>query len=135
MRFLQPDEREGKIRARIESIVRSELLQFERTVVLKTADEAWRNHLYAMDQLRDSISYRAFSQNDPRIEFKREGSRMFTGMLEDVRGQVTEYVFKARLSPTPPPMPRPPMSQRPPGAGPMITGGITGPGMGGGQMM
>ena len=134
MRFLQPEEREGKVRARIESIVRSELLQFERTVVLKTADEAWRNHLYAMDQLRDSISYRAFSQNDPRIEFKREGSRMFTGMLEDVRGQVTEYVFKARLTPAPPPMPRP-MSQRPPGAGPMITGGISGPGIGGGQMM
>ncbi|MFZ4574526.1 MAG: preprotein translocase subunit SecA [Phycisphaerales bacterium] len=131
MRHVQPYEREDKIRARVESILRSELLQFERTVVLKTADDSWRNHLYAMDQLRDSINYRAFSQSDPRIEYKREGSRMFNDMLQEIRGQVTEYVFKAKLTPAPPPQMARAMPPRAPAAGPMISGGITGPGLGG----
>lgn len=136
MRYMQQDEREGRIRARVESVLRSELLQFERMVVLKTADDAWRNHLHAMDQLRDSINYRAFSQNDPRIEYKREGSRMFTDMLEDVRGHVTQYVFKARIQPAPPPQmqQRPPMQQAPRPAGAPMMGNITGPGIDGPMM-
>jgi preprotein translocase subunit SecA len=51
---------------------------FERTILLDTLDQRWKDHLYAMDQLRDAINFRAFSQQDPRIEYKREGSHMFT---------------------------------------------------------
>jgi preprotein translocase subunit SecA len=121
MRHLQPEEREPAIRARIESVLRSELLQFERTVVLKTSDESWKGHLYAMDQLRDSITYRSFSQKDPRIEYKSEGSHMFASMLESVRADVTRYIFKARLTPQ---MPQPTRQAIPPrmmGAAPGLT--------------
>ncbi|MEO1130128.1 MAG: hypothetical protein AAFX05_10550, partial [Planctomycetota bacterium] len=99
MRRLKGEDRENAIRARIEGILRSELVWFEQTVLLQVLDPLWKDHLYAMDQLRDAIGYRAFSQQDPRIEYKREGARLYKEMLERVRDQVTEYVFKARIMP------------------------------------
>ena len=99
MRWLEPDRREDAIRARVESILRAELLELERAILLETFDNTWREHLYEMDQLNDSIRFRAFSQQDPRIAFKKEGSRIFTEMLSNIRGRVTDVVFKARISP------------------------------------
>src|SRR5690606_2514580 len=52
MRFLEGEDRENAIRARVENIPRAELLQFERTVLLETLDQSWKDHLYGMDQLR-----------------------------------------------------------------------------------
>ncbi len=132
MRHLQGEERENAIRARIENILRPELLQFERSILLETLDSAWKDHLYAMDQLRDSISFRAFSQQDPRIEYKKEGSALFQTMLENVRSRVTEYIFKARIQlPGAAPGVRPVAPARPPmpAPAPMMTSGIIGPGI------
>jgi len=128
MRYLEGQERSDAIRSRIENILRAELLHLERTILLDTLDQTWKDHLYAMDQLRDSISYRAYSQQDPRIEYKREGSRMFHQMLETVRDQVTDYVFKARLTPAPPQAQRqaapfPPAARPPAAARPVRAGG------------
>ena len=136
MRWLEGEERLNAVRSRVENILRSELLDFERTIVLETLDTAWRDHLYAMDQLRDSISFRAFSQQDPRIEYKREGSHLFRGMLQNVQDKVTDYVFKAKLTPNvaPRPMPRPAPMAAPMDAagGPPAAGGLAGGGAGGG---
>ncbi|GAB4385766.1 MAG: hypothetical protein Kow0022_12890 [Phycisphaerales bacterium] len=145
MRYLDPEERDDAIRARVENLLRTEQLHFERTILLETLDSAWREHLYNMDQLRDGISFRAFSQQDPRIAYKREGARLFNEMMETVRDRVTDYVFKARIRPTLPegmaaprpggPAPQVPPAQRPsprPAApllgGGVFGGGITGPG-------
>ena len=62
---------------KVASVLRSELTQFERWVLLQIVDQAWKDHLYAIDQLKESIGLRSFSQRDPRIEFKREGARLF----------------------------------------------------------
>ncbi|MBI1189961.1 MAG: preprotein translocase subunit SecA [Tepidisphaera sp.] len=105
-KYLEGKERQNAIRAMIENILRAELLQFERAILIQTFDNEWEDHLYAMDQLRDTINFRAVSQNDPRIEYKKEGSYQFQVMMETVRAKVTEFVFRAKLSP-PPPMPRP----------------------------
>ena len=137
MRHLPEDERPDKIRAKVENILRPELLQLERGMLLETLDTAWKDHLYAMDQLRDSINFRAFSQQDPRIEYKKEGSHLFNGMMESVRARVTEYVFKARIS-LPgmggPPRPMATPMPRPAAAPVMAPGGasIIGPGIDGG---
>jgi preprotein translocase subunit SecA len=130
MRYLEGQERVDAIRARMENMLRSELLYFERSILLETLDGSWKDHLYAMDQLRDSISFRAFSQNDPRIEYKKEGSHMFAGMLKTVRERVTEYVFKAKINPVPAPRPAPAPQRPPMGGGGMMTSGIVGPGLG-----
>ena len=159
LRHLRGEERTNAIRAAIENLRRPELLRFERTVLLDTLDNLWRDHLYAMDQLRDTINFRAFSQNDPRIEYKREGSQLFKEMLETARLRVTELIFRVNAQPTfgppgmmagsggmgggmggggaggggMPPPPRPPAPRPAPAvAGGMITGGlggIQGPGL------
>ncbi|MFO0830786.1 MAG: preprotein translocase subunit SecA [Phycisphaerales bacterium] len=150
MRFLHGQEREEAIRARIENIRRPELLHFERTILLEVLDGLWKDHLYAMDQLRDTINFRAFSQNDPRIEYKREGSHMFHAVLQNCKSRVSELIFRARIGPAgggggprtaprpvaPPlgPRPAPPASNGGAGAGGggsggMYSMGITGPGL------
>ena len=137
MKRLKDEERDHAVRSRVEGFLRSELLQFERYVLLEVLDNAWKDHLYAMDQLSGAIGFRAFSQQDPRIEYKREGSRLYKEMLAKVRDRVAEYVFKMRLRPhipapapaqaAPPPRPG---AARPPAA--MINlggaGTISGPG-------
>ena len=135
MRFLEPDERPDAIRSRVENLLRAELLYLERTILLEVLDTSWKDHLYAMDQLRDSIGFRSFSQQDPRIEYKREGSRLFRQMDQSVRDKVTDYIFKARINPgagvgaVPGARPAPPpRSPAPAGLG--LGGSISGPGLG-----
>jgi len=96
MRYLEEDEREDAIRARVETLARPELVRFEQMVLIETLDSSWRDHLYEMDKLRDTIGFRAIAQTDPKIEYKREGQRMFQGMMREIRERVTGYIFKAR---------------------------------------
>ena len=96
---------EALVEERIRGVLRTELTQFERWVLLQIVDQAWKDHLYAVDQLRESIGFRSFSQRDPRIEFKREAARLFEEMESGIRDKVTDLVFKGRLMPqvAPPP--------------------------------
>jgi preprotein translocase subunit SecA len=121
LRYLDATDRPHAIRSFVENILRSEMLRFERTITLDVMDDHWKTHLYAMDQLQSTIGFRAFSQNDPRIEFKREGSHMFTATLQEIKDRVTDYVFKAELTP----QAAPPQGMRPPGTPGM--GGAFGP--------
>jgi len=114
MRYLDEDDREPAIRARVETLSRPELIQFEQMVLIQTLDTSWKDHLYSMDQLRDTIGFRAIAQTDPKIEYKREGQRMFQGMMREIREQVTGYIFKARLA-APPPRPVAPRPAAPAG--------------------
>ena len=131
---LQGEDRKEQVRARIEGLLRAELVQFERFVLLEVFDPAWKDHLYQMDQLRDTIGFRAFSQQDPRIEYKREGARMYQALLETMRDRITEYLFRLRVVPqmTPPGAPAgpAPAQRQPVGAG--NTGGAVGGAGGGG---
>ncbi|MFN9132430.1 MAG: preprotein translocase subunit SecA [Phycisphaerales bacterium] len=99
LRRLKGQELADAVRARVESVLREELVFFERTMLLEILDGIWKDHLYSMDQLKDGISLRAYSQQDPRIEFKREGSRMFNDMMQTVRERITDFVFKYRVPP------------------------------------
>jgi preprotein translocase subunit SecA len=99
LKRLRGKTRDNAVRARVESILRAELVMFEQTVMLQTIDPMWKDHLYDMERLRSSISYRAFSQKDPKIEFKREGARLFTEFKDSMRERVTEFVFNAQIQP------------------------------------
>ncbi len=96
---LSGDDREHAVRSNVETVLRYELLMLDRTLLLNTFDTSWKEHLYNVDQLRGSIGFRSFAQQDYRIEFKREGSRLFGEMEETVRDRVTDHVFKMKLSP------------------------------------
>ncbi|MCH2139659.1 MAG: preprotein translocase subunit SecA [Phycisphaerales bacterium] len=84
---------------RIHRVMRAEVSQLEQWILLQIFDASWKEHLHQMDQLRESIGYRSFSQRDPRIEFKREGAKLFEDMQVAVQDKVTDLVFKARLQP------------------------------------
>jgi len=91
----------GLLIAWIKRVMRVEVSQLEQWILLQILDSSWKEHLHQMDQLRESIGYRSFSQRDPKIEFKREGSSLFEEMLESIRDKVTDLVFKARLQARP----------------------------------
>ncbi|XAL99138.1 preprotein translocase subunit SecA [Phycisphaeraceae bacterium D3-23] len=92
-------DREELILKKGKEMFRAELTRLERYVLLQILDQAWKDHLYAMDMLRGSINWAALAEKDPRTEYKREGSKLFGEMQATVRDRVTELAFKARLTP------------------------------------
>ncbi|MCC5828549.1 MAG: preprotein translocase subunit SecA [Phycisphaeraceae bacterium] len=99
---LEPLDREGRLERVLEAgrkFHRRELAELERFVLLQILDSAWKDHLYAMDQLKDSVGLAGYAQQDPRIEYKRRGSELFMRMQSTVRDRVTNLIFRARLSP------------------------------------
>jgi len=77
--------------------LRAELSELERYVLLQVYDSAWKDHLYNMDHLKDSIWMRSFAEKDPKTEYKREGHRMFNEMLANIEERVTDIIFKVHL--------------------------------------
>jgi len=66
----------------------------ERMVFLQIIDSKWKDHLYAMDSLREGIGLRAYGQRDPLIEYKREGFQMFSQMIASIEEEAVETLFK-----------------------------------------
>ena len=98
---LDRDARRDLLVSKGRAMLRSELTSLERFVLLQILDMAWKDHLYAMDQLQDSVSARSITdrERDPRVVYKREGSQQFEQMQKTVRDRVTELIFRARLTP------------------------------------
>ena len=88
----------GTVERKLSEQMRSELATFERWILLQFLDNAWKDHLHSMDQIRDSIGFRAFSQKDPRIEFKKESARLFDQLHGNVRDRVVEIALKGQLN-------------------------------------
>jgi len=77
--------------------LRAELSELEKYVLTQVYDSTWKDHLYSMDHLKDSIWMRSWAEKDPKTEYKREGFRMFNEMLETIEDRVTDIIFKVRL--------------------------------------
>ena len=78
----------------VEYRFRPEMRRMERALLLQILDTAWKEHLLAMDYLRSSVGLRGYAQVDPKVEYKREGMKMFEKMWESVGAYVTDLVFK-----------------------------------------
>lgn len=77
-----------------EKSVGSDLLRhLERMVFLQTIDTKWKEHLYAMDNLREGIGLRAYGQRDPLVEYKREAFDMFSQMVASIEEEAVEIIF------------------------------------------
>jgi preprotein translocase subunit SecA len=63
--------------------------QFERNVMLQSLDTHWREHLAALDHLRQGIHLRGYAQKNPKQEYKREAFELFESLLDTVRADVT----------------------------------------------
>ncbi len=77
--------------------VRRELTNLEQFVLIQILDQSWKDHLYAMDMLKNGIGLQAFAEKDPRVIYKKEGYRFFEEMMAGVRDKVTDLIFRARI--------------------------------------
>jgi preprotein translocase subunit SecA len=96
--------------ARKEQELGPELMRFlEKTFMLQVIDHHWKDHLLAMDHLRDGIGLRGYGQKDPLIEYKREGFDLFAGMMERIKSDTLDRMFHVQAvrhegeQPAPPP--------------------------------
>ena len=84
--------------ARKESMVGSEVMrQFEKQIALQMLDQMWKEHLAAMDHLRQGIHLRGYAQQDPKQAYKREAFSMFTEMLERYKLEVTNILIRVQV--------------------------------------
>lgn len=74
-------------------------MEMQRILLLQIIDHNWKNHLYELDHLRKGVVLRAYGQKDPLIEYQRESYGMFERMLNRVREQMVEYIFRMQLPP------------------------------------
>jgi preprotein translocase subunit SecA len=86
-----------------------ELMRFvEKSMLLQILDQVWKEHLLALDHLRQGIGLRAYGQRDPLNEYKSEAFALFNAMLDELKERVTMMLSRVELSPEQPPPPPPP---------------------------
>ncbi len=71
--------------------------QYERSVMLQSIDSHWREHLAALDHLRQGIHLRGYAQKNPKQEYKREAFELFSLLLQTVRNEVTKLLMSVRI--------------------------------------
>ena len=71
--------------------------QYERSVMLQSIDAHWRDHLAALDHLRQGIHLRGYAQKNPKQEYKREAFELFSLLLKTVRNEVTKLLMSVRI--------------------------------------
>jgi preprotein translocase subunit SecA len=87
-----------------------ELMRYiEKSMLLQMLDQVWKEHLLALDHLRQGIGLRAYGQRDPLNEYKSEAFTLFNAMLDELKERVTTMLSRVELAPEPPvePAPRP----------------------------
>ena len=70
---------------------------YERAVMLQSIDTHWREHLAALDYLRQGIHLRGYAQKQPKQEYKREAFELFGAMLDSIKREVTRYLLGMRV--------------------------------------
>jgi len=105
----EPDLDDSALRERIEKVahdawrskeeqVGAELLrQFERSLMLQTLDQHWREHLSSLDHLRQGIHLRGYAQKNPKQEYKREAFELFSDMLDRIKQDVVRVVLTVQV--------------------------------------
>jgi len=80
-----------------QQITKEVMQHFEKSVMLQVLDNSWKEHLAAMDYLRQGIHFRGYAQKDPKQEYKREAFEMFTSLLEHIKYEVIGILFKVQV--------------------------------------
>ncbi len=83
--------------AKFAPIEKEVLHQYERSVMLQSIDSHWREHLAALDYLRQGIHLRGYAQKQPKQEYKREAFELFGTMLDSIKRQVTQHLMAVQI--------------------------------------
>ena len=81
--------------------------QFEKAVLLQVLDTHWREHLAAMDYLRQGIHLRGYAQKNPKQEYKREAFEMFQALVQRIHQEAVGFLVRAQFQTEPAPIPEP----------------------------
>ena len=83
-----------------------DLMRFiEKSLLIQMLDAVWKEHLYALDHLRQGIGLRAYGQRDPLNEYKSEAFALFNAMLDELKERVTAMLARVEIGPERPPEP------------------------------
>jgi preprotein translocase subunit SecA len=91
------DSADTSYQAKVETVGAQTFHQFERNIMLQSLDTHWREHLAALDHLRQGIHLRGYAQKNPKQEYKREAFELFETLLDSVRKEVTRVVFTVQI--------------------------------------
>ncbi|MFE1572659.1 preprotein translocase subunit SecA [Comamonas odontotermitis] len=83
--------------SKLEQAGRENFMQFMRAVLLQTLDSSWRDHLAALDYLRQGIHLRGYAQKQPKQEYKREAFELFRQLIDHVKSQVTRVMMQVQI--------------------------------------
>ena len=83
--------------AKVAMVGEESFTSFERVVLLQTIDSQWRDHLSALDYLRQGIHLRGYAQKQPKQEYKREAFQLFALLLDSVKNEVTRVLMNVRV--------------------------------------
>jgi len=83
--------------AKVEAVGAADFHHFERNIMLQSLDTHWREHLAALDHLRQGIHLRGYAQKNPKQEYKREAFELFEGLLQMVRTEVTRLLMTVEI--------------------------------------
>ena len=72
--------------------------QVEKMVLLGTIDHLWKDHLLAMDHMRDGIGLQGYGQKDPLVEYKKQGFKFFEMMMSQITGDVVRKIFAVQIT-------------------------------------
>jgi preprotein translocase subunit SecA len=93
------DDARDAYTAKEEELTPELMRELERFVILQVVDQRWREHLDAMDYLREGVHLRAMAQKDPLVEYRHEGHIMFESLGAAIREEVVVTLFHAQLAP------------------------------------
>jgi preprotein translocase subunit SecA len=80
----------------------ADLMRFiEKSLLIQVLDAVWKEHLYALDHLRQGIGLRAYGQRDPLNEYKTEAFALFNAMLDELKERVTSHLARVTIEPEP----------------------------------
>ena len=94
------DKAEKRYQTKVKTVGENLFNSFERSVLLQTIDLGWREHLAALDHLRQGIHLRGYAQKDPKQEYKKEAFSLFERYLAKVRDDVTKTLMTIQIDST-----------------------------------
>jgi preprotein translocase subunit SecA len=83
--------------SKVQQVGANVMHHYERAVMLQSLDTHWREHLAALDHLRQGIHLRGYAQKNPKQEYKREAFELFTTMLEEIKAEVTRTLMTVQI--------------------------------------
>jgi preprotein translocase subunit SecA len=91
---MPPDDARARLQSALDAKHRPEMREMEKVILLQILDASWMEHLRAMDHLRSSIGLQGYAQIDPKVEYKREGMRIFNDMWTGIADRATDLIFR-----------------------------------------